>query len=733
MAGNVFNVPGAVTANTVGVAEGVWEKTTRGFSAGPVPPGPPVPAADPDQEKRRSRRIEAYERAHAAAEELRRQAEAKADEDARRMQEDYERQNGDPPIVQRLKNATFVEERYLAASLNLMPLLMASRAELDTDTVPTGLKLNDIFTKGLTRVCELVYGKTLTAGLAKLSREGNLRNFFETSNPQTTQCPNVIGDKQDTTPCWICDVALNDTKGWGPSECEHKCPVVLALLLSGLYDGRLARILIRTQRIQEYKNLLRYEYGWSHRRCNQIKNDDIFISHTVDARDKTVTFSTDQEKIKEDLALIVGDGYTNYTPSGEDLRNAIPKFNEDTWVPARVQGITKTLEPFLTKLTNGKFTAKQLMSHFVNGLLTRAIALAPNLVRYCVNNEGKPVLNDEMKRTLESYLQGKGGSRHRTQHRRSGRKQTFRKRMRGGADGEEVFSDYVIEIATLCRLPDLGTAIDAVYAGALDAIQGDAFFEVLADGVDRAIDRHRSDIVKDHATMLKSPRPANINALTLAIIETTEHNELKGGRGVWDDGYLRQTVAEEEVKDEKVWETVLGPPTTAAAAATGLANAGAPVTAAAAAYGVGDVSSGPSSESNETRAVAMAPDDGDDAMGAPAPMSDDAAAKAIAQKIISRLYDNPQSPPDPKTVENEIRTRSPQRLEKPVRDIVNTHAMKLFGAEVAKKLAGDSSDSDNEMSSANAEAATLSLQGAMNLEDEKGGSRLHFGPKPDWV
>ena len=140
----------------------------------------------------------------------------------------------------------------------------------------------------LAGLTELITKYSDTSTVECLKREyGSLRDFFETSSP-TTQCGNTIrGVQPNNTICWICGVKITGFPGAGTfrmlelgPECEHVFPIAQALCFAGLYETQLYKQIAEEKGVNEadaYREGVTYEYQWSHRICNQIKNDTHFI------------------------------------------------------------------------------------------------------------------------------------------------------------------------------------------------------------------------------------------------------------------------------------------------------------------------------------------------------------------------------------------------------------------------------------------------------------------------
>lgn len=100
-----------------------------------------------------------------------------------------------------------------------------------------------------------------------------LRRFFEDYSGD--QCQGAIGKTNPFIPgtsvCWICGLTIPaTTPGHGLSmECEHVFPIAQAIFFIDLYRG------VKTPR--DVVEMVKVEYDWSHRLCNQIKSDTHFL------------------------------------------------------------------------------------------------------------------------------------------------------------------------------------------------------------------------------------------------------------------------------------------------------------------------------------------------------------------------------------------------------------------------------------------------------------------------
>ena len=277
----------------------------------------------------------------------------------------------------------------------------------------------------------------MSAGFTPSGKSADIRKFFEFENP-TPQCEAVIGKQTDTTLCWLCRLPLGLTKGH--RECEHKLPLILAILLTGLYDRNVMAELVRTNpgKGKDYTSLLVYEYGWSHQRCNQIKSDDVFLTPTITGASKTVSFAPNETAIRALLTTIfTSDRYDrSYVPDKATLVGAL---NGRPWEPSANE-VADEIRTLATKLNGKRFTANQLVAHFVRGAINRVVNLAPDLANRSLKNR----LSPNQKLIVAARLKGRvsGGGRTRRALRR---RRTYR-RQRGGVeevDPDVLLSDHV--------------------------------------------------------------------------------------------------------------------------------------------------------------------------------------------------------------------------------------------------------------------------------------------------
>lgn len=136
--------------------------------------------------------------------------------------------------------------------------------------------INELFMIDTTPLALLMFGPQRVAMWEARYPGETSRDIFEISEVddqcQATLGPVVPGE----TPCWICgmpifwlkpDLVDGDKNGHSP-ECEHILPIAQAALFLQLYD-----------KSNVASDLYHLEYAWSHKTCNQTKNDDVYFKH----------------------------------------------------------------------------------------------------------------------------------------------------------------------------------------------------------------------------------------------------------------------------------------------------------------------------------------------------------------------------------------------------------------------------------------------------------------------
>jgi len=375
--------------------------------------------------------------------------------------------------LERIRMNLVGQRSYLAANEILLPIAMR---QYDPDAASlvavNRTALDDFFTKGLTDVCDSVFGPRLTKRLAVEFSSKNdtpsIRNFFElmTAGPQ---CVGVLGTPTDSaifTHCWICGGKTEDTDN--PKECEHRFSILPALVVTGLYDSRLRKALGEAG-MRVYQPQLVSEYAYAHRRCNQVKSDDVFASLTyVGNNPRRVQCVATPRAIEATLNNILTRVATTYTPQPDALRALIrvgplwdgtsptatdpPSPDDASWIATRTQRIEQSMAAAAAKFNAKQLPALVVKTHIVNAMLTRAIEISPRLVEEEMWN----TLSDEGKALVTQSLKGRTGGRRRTPTRR--RKGT-RRAMRGGAE-DEIWVDIVSSLVKESRVMDLVSKLE---------------------------------------------------------------------------------------------------------------------------------------------------------------------------------------------------------------------------------------------------------------------------------
>lgn len=344
-------------------------------------------------------------------------------------------------LIAKLQNK---DNAYLQASNSLLPALLGGYTV--PTMAPSRVTFRQLFSLQVVDLCRLVYGDLLTQKLlARFSQDRAIRDFFELTPPQT-QCARVLGGVQGAiqTHCWICGTRLQQP----PCEtrciqdCEHRADIGLAMTTTGLYDSVLHNILGRAGRGAEYMNLLRHEYAFSHALCNRIKKDAHFLLPVVNQG--RVTFHANEDGIRGVLNRIFDPTPRGYPPpQAADIINEVTR-NPRLWsgiptdpnltpipnqagayVAMRPGQIAVALNPLAERLNALGLTPGGICLRFTNGLLLRAIHLAPELTK------------ESIWASLPPEYQGILSDRLRGGRRRTRRRTQSRKGQRGGGNINE--------------------------------------------------------------------------------------------------------------------------------------------------------------------------------------------------------------------------------------------------------------------------------------------------------
>lgn len=326
--------------------------------------------------------------------------------------------------------AKLPREQILIASNVLIPAVLRKLPRTDPRKKEEDIaNYHRLFRMGFVAVCREYLGNAVVDAI-KASRYKKVRDFFEIASP-TQQCDATIPRTAD---CWLCQKEL----GTFNRQCEHKFPILFALVFTGLYDLALFAALPFNQRVS-YTNQLKKEYAWAHQRCNMIKNDTIYVKD--DGTGDTVQLIYDEDAIKADLDSFYGADLPKFQPKKEELQNLIA--DETTWKRDALVAIKEGLVPILDAV-NGKPKAV-LFASFAKGIKDRAKVLLGISDSVLGRARARPLsgrLSQRAKASLPRILstESPAGGRRKTRHRR-GRRRTYR----GGTKEEEDVLAEVID------------------------------------------------------------------------------------------------------------------------------------------------------------------------------------------------------------------------------------------------------------------------------------------------
>ena len=149
-----------------------------------------------------------------------------------------------------------------------------------------------------------------------------VRQIWELSSP-TTQCTNIIGGVDATTPCWLCGLKIQETPTI-KANCEHVLPIAQAVMVLDLYKAKVER--------GNESPFFKLEYAWAHSICNQIKDDDVYFKDTS-------PLEVDE--------VAIGRLLTNIRKSTrEGIEQLLPKFGPD-WEKTRTPIIAKKYQEII--------------------------------------------------------------------------------------------------------------------------------------------------------------------------------------------------------------------------------------------------------------------------------------------------------------------------------------------------------------------------------------------------
>lgn len=192
-------------------------------------------------------------------------------------------------------------------------------------TIKNNYATNSATSIELGYLTDLIWGRELKE---KLKEQGinTSRAIFELSSP-TTQCGSVLNIRNaDKKPCYICGMSIDNsdfyTSNTGikipqglTAECEHILPIAQAILFLGIYNAK-APEMDREVFIPP-KEILKLEYRWAHRTCNQIKSNISFIHFNT----ATLLFEVNDLQLANLLKNIYNNNREDSTKFNELIKN----------------------------------------------------------------------------------------------------------------------------------------------------------------------------------------------------------------------------------------------------------------------------------------------------------------------------------------------------------------------------------------------------------------------------
>ena len=331
------------------------------------------------------------------------------------------------------QRAAVSREQLLIASNVLIPAVLRKLPSTNSKKKEGDIAdYHRLFRMGFVAVCREYLGNAVVEAI-KSSKYKKVRDFFEIASP-TQQCDATIPRPTGETPCWLCQKELKSFN----RQCEHKFPILFALVFTGLYDSELFAALFAQQRLP-YVRQLANEYAWAHQRCNMIKNDTMYAKD--DSTGEVVQLTYDEDAINTDLELF----YTASRPTFEPKKDELQKLIGDkaTWKADALRKIKEGLVPILNAV-NGKPKAA-LFASFTKGIKDRAKVLLGISDSVLGRARANPLSNRLSRRAQASLprilsTESPAGGRRKTRHRR-GRRRTYR----GGTKEEEEVLEELID------------------------------------------------------------------------------------------------------------------------------------------------------------------------------------------------------------------------------------------------------------------------------------------------
>jgi hypothetical protein len=254
----------------------------------------------------------------------------------------------------------------------------------------------------------------------------------------------------------VCGTTIKDKR-----ECEHKLSILFAILITGLYDRRLHRVLIDKGLDAQYIALLKPEYAWAHQLCNQVKSDIPLVQLAFEGRGvKTVQAVPSDSNTKTMLKGIL-ESTGKYEPTPAELwaklttednqwngqvaeGDRIGRWTgtQETWIQSRIDSIVGAMNETVKNFNFKRYTTDVLIASFVNSLWRRACFLAPEAVKSLRYDTLPPVYQ----RMVDDAFAARNGA---------GRRRTRRRQRGGDRDEGEVWVYLAESLAKAIRLPRL--------------------------------------------------------------------------------------------------------------------------------------------------------------------------------------------------------------------------------------------------------------------------------------
>jgi hypothetical protein len=463
----------------------------------------------------------------------------------------------------------------------LLPFLLRnfpSQAQLsDDDKAAAERNYAALYEKGLTSAILPILGPD---GVARLTRLGSLRNAFEWTNAQL-QCAKALNlslEKINGESCWICGLEMtprdrepepgdrtNGTLATG-LQCEHKLPVVLALLITGLYDSALADAIQNVAYVRE----LRKEYAWAHERCNQAKGETTYVKDVGEG--DAVVLEINKDNVTDNLKKIWNEKYGHFIPRRTKFKERavallgadaeLENDGEAEWTPIASASIETGLAPILTQVNGSGITKSRLYTYFTRAVVLRSKVAYGVLARPRAGPFSR--LNAGVRsRILAQFNRSvpKGGRR---TYRKRMRKATHRNPQRGGGEDED--ADALVEAMMDCVRESLAFRIESklqtmMMTGAPGEVILDAVEVLYSDFEDAVLD------IADAVLSLDVEEESDIDTASLEEIDAlTEAYVNQRGARAPEAASAAAAAYVAVADDEEVDDAGLGATSAAAAA-----------------------------------------------------------------------------------------------------------------------------------------------------------------------